>query len=96
MARTPPSLRVPSAGVGDAKIRYVDTAGWIDAEKHTTDKVHLNLEGNQAAAEKLAPILKGLSSQERIIGTASPAKAPHRLPSCWKLLVGSLGPGFQE
>jgi lysophospholipase L1-like esterase len=48
------------SGLGDAKIRYVDTAGWIDAEKHTTDKVHLNLEGNQAAAERLAPILKGL------------------------------------
>jgi|GEM_PF-847523 len=48
------------SGLGDAKIRYVNTAGWIDAEKHTTDKVHLNLEGNQTAAQKLAPILKEL------------------------------------
>ena len=42
----------------DSKIRYVDTAGWIDPEKHTTDKVHLNLEGNREAAEKVASILK--------------------------------------
>jgi lysophospholipase L1-like esterase len=43
---------------GDAKVKYVDTTGWIDVEKHTTDGVHLNLEGNQAAAEKMAEILK--------------------------------------
>jgi lysophospholipase L1-like esterase len=36
----------------------VDTTGWIDPEKHTTDKVHLNLEGNRLAAEKVAAILK--------------------------------------
>jgi lysophospholipase L1-like esterase len=42
----------------DSKIRYVDTTGWIDPEKHTTDKVHLNLDGNQLAAEKVAAILK--------------------------------------
>jgi len=42
----------------DSKIRYVDTTGWIDPEKHTTDKVHLNLEGNRVAAEKVAAILK--------------------------------------
>jgi lysophospholipase L1-like esterase len=42
----------------DSKIRYVDTTGWIDPEKHTTDKVHLNLEGNHVAAEKVAAILK--------------------------------------
>jgi hypothetical protein len=44
--------------VQDSKIRYVDTRGWIDPEKHTTDKVHLNLEGNREAAEKVAAILK--------------------------------------
>ena len=42
----------------DSKIRYVNTTGWIDPEKHTTDKVHLNLEGNRVAAEKVATILK--------------------------------------
>lgn len=42
----------------DSKVRYVDTTGWIDPEKHTTDKVHLNLDGNRAAAEKVATILK--------------------------------------
>lgn len=47
-------------GLGDTKVRYVDTTGWIDAEKHTTDKVHLNLDGNQTAAEKLSAILKPL------------------------------------
>jgi lysophospholipase L1-like esterase len=42
----------------DPKIRYVDTTGWIEPEKHTTDKVHLNLEGNRVAAENVAAILK--------------------------------------
>ena len=36
----------------------IDTSGWIDAAAHTTDGVHLNLEGNRIAAEKLAAILK--------------------------------------
>jgi len=43
---------------GDAKIKYVDTTGWIDPAKHTTDGVHLNLEGNHAAAEQMAAVLK--------------------------------------
>ena len=45
-------------GLQDSKIQYVDTKDWIDPEKHTTDKVHLNLEGNRVAAEKVAAILK--------------------------------------
>jgi lysophospholipase L1-like esterase len=45
-------------GQQDSKIQYVDTKDWIDPEKHTTDKVHLNLEGNRVAAEKVAAILK--------------------------------------
>ena len=43
---------------GDAQLHYVDTSGWIDVPQHTTDGVHLNLEGNRVAAEKLAPIIK--------------------------------------
>ncbi len=43
---------------GDAKVIFVDTTGWIDRDVHTTDKVHLNLDGNRVVAEKLAPILK--------------------------------------
>jgi lysophospholipase L1-like esterase len=46
------------ASGGDGRIHYVDTAGWIDREKHTTDGVHLNLEGNRLAGEKMAAILK--------------------------------------
>ena len=44
-------------GAGDKALFFVDTAGWIDSSL-TTDGVHLNLEGNQVAAEKLAPILR--------------------------------------
>ena len=47
-------------GLGDSHVRYVDTTGWIEPGKHTTDQVHLNLEGNRIAAEKLAVILKGI------------------------------------
>jgi lysophospholipase L1-like esterase len=42
----------------DSRVRYVETTGWIDPEKDTTDRVHLNLEGNRLAAEKVAAILK--------------------------------------
>jgi lysophospholipase L1-like esterase len=43
---------------GDQRIHFVSTAGWIDPKTHTTDTLHLNLEGNRIAAEKLVPILK--------------------------------------
>jgi lysophospholipase L1-like esterase len=45
-------------GLRDSNVRYIDTTGWIEPGKHTTDQVHLNLEGNYIAAEKLAAILK--------------------------------------
>jgi lysophospholipase L1-like esterase len=53
-----PEIEATAASLGDQRVRYVDTSGWLDAEKHTTDGVHLNLEGNRLAAEKLAEILK--------------------------------------
>jgi lysophospholipase L1-like esterase len=43
---------------GDRAVHYVSTSGWIDVQAHTTDRLHLNLEGNRIAAEKLVPILK--------------------------------------
>jgi lysophospholipase L1-like esterase len=46
------------SGAGDKMLRFVDTAGWIDPGAHTTDRVHLNLEGNRIAADKLAAILR--------------------------------------
>lgn len=46
------------SSAGDRLLRCVDTAGWIDPGSHTTDRVHLNLEGNRIAAEKLAAILR--------------------------------------
>jgi hypothetical protein len=39
-------------GLQDSKIQYVDTKDWIDPEKHTTDKVHLNLEGNRVGCRE--------------------------------------------
>jgi lysophospholipase L1-like esterase len=44
----------------DERVRFVDTTGWIEPGKDTTDKVHLNLNGNKIAAEKLAPILRSV------------------------------------
>jgi lysophospholipase L1-like esterase len=46
------------SGGGDKMLRFVDTTGWIDPAAHTTDRVHLNLDGNGIAAEKLAAILR--------------------------------------
>jgi lysophospholipase L1-like esterase len=43
---------------GDSAVHYVPTSGWIDTQAHTTDTLHLNLEGNRVAAERLVPILK--------------------------------------
>ena len=45
---------------GDARVHFVDTTGWIDRARHTTDGVHLNLEGNRVAAERLAAVMKDL------------------------------------
>ncbi len=50
------------AAAGDALVHHVDTSGWIDVPKHTTDGIHLNLDGNRIAAEKLAPIIKEKSA----------------------------------
>lgn len=53
-------IRSVVTALGDEKIHFVDTSGWIDPAKHTTDTVHLNLEGNKVAGEKLAEILRSL------------------------------------
>ncbi len=43
---------------GEKSVYFVDTTGWIDPQAHTTDRVHLNLDGNRVAAEKLAPLIR--------------------------------------
>jgi lysophospholipase L1-like esterase len=53
-----PEIEATAASLGGQRVRYVDTSGWVDTEKHTTDGVHPNLDGNRLAAEKLAEILK--------------------------------------
>jgi lysophospholipase L1-like esterase len=46
-----------SAG-GDARLRFVDTTGWIDPERDTTDGLHPNLSGHRRAAEQLEALLR--------------------------------------
>jgi len=43
---------------GDKRLHYVDTAGWIDPEKDTTDGLHPNIEGHRKGAEKLAAVIR--------------------------------------
>ena len=43
---------------GEGAIQFIETSGWVEPDKHTTDGVHLNLEGNRAVADRLAAVLK--------------------------------------
>lgn len=53
---------------GDARITYVDTTGWIRPEIHysAAGGVHPNLDGNRAAAERLAPILAEILKSSKL------------------------------
>ncbi|MCH7232616.1 RICIN domain-containing protein [Glycomyces sp. L485] len=42
---------------GDAKVHFVDTAGWVDPETDTWDNVHPTDEGQQKIANLLTPII---------------------------------------
>jgi lysophospholipase L1-like esterase len=46
----------------DKRTLYVDTTGWIAAEKDTTDGVHPNLAGHRKVAEKLAAAIRKAAS----------------------------------
>ncbi|WP_305783831.1 SGNH/GDSL hydrolase family protein [Symbioplanes lichenis] len=45
---------------GDAKVRYVDTTGWLPADG-LSDSVHPNDKGHAAIADRLAPLVGGVS-----------------------------------
>jgi lysophospholipase L1-like esterase len=45
------------AAVGDAKIRFVDTEGWITEATDTVDNVHPNDAGHRKIADRLAPLI---------------------------------------
>ncbi|MEU4393915.1 GDSL-type esterase/lipase family protein [Kribbella sp. NPDC023855] len=47
------------AAVGDAKIRFVATDGWINEATDTVDNVHPNDAGHRKIADRLAPIIAG-------------------------------------
>lgn len=44
-------------GAGDAKVRYVDTTGWLDASTDFTDGLHPNDAGHVKISNRLLPIL---------------------------------------
>jgi hypothetical protein len=45
------------AGVGDPKIRFVNTEGWITEATDTVDNVLPNDAGHRKIADRLAPLL---------------------------------------
>lgn len=50
------------AAVGDSKIRFIATDGWIDEATDTVDKVHPNDAGHRKIADRLAPIISSSSA----------------------------------
>jgi lysophospholipase L1-like esterase len=44
---------------GDSRVRFIDTAGWIDPATDTTDNVHPTEAGHVKIAQRLRPILDG-------------------------------------
>ncbi len=43
---------------GDAKVHFVETAGWLDRRTDTTDGVHPNTQGHQKAAKRLTEVIR--------------------------------------
>jgi len=63
------------AAVGDSKMRFVATDGWINEATDTVDNVHPNDAGHRKIADRLAPIVAPL------IGVASAASAQGAAPA---------------
>lgn len=55
-AETQAAVKTVTDG-GDAKVRYINTDGWIDEATDTADKVHPNDAGHRKIADRLAPLL---------------------------------------
>ncbi|ATE55843.1 SGNH/GDSL hydrolase family protein [Actinosynnema pretiosum] len=47
------------AAVGDPRIRFVDTTGWIVESTDTVDNVHPNDAGHRKVADRLTPLISG-------------------------------------
>ena len=48
--------------VGDAKVRFINTEGWITEATDTVDNVHPNDTGHQKIADRLAPLVRLVSA----------------------------------
>jgi lysophospholipase L1-like esterase len=48
---------------GDQRLHFVDTSGWVESGRHTTDAVHPNVEGHRRAAERLEAVIRSLLSR---------------------------------
>lgn|GEM_PF-669717 len=59
---------------GDARVRYIDTTGWLEPADFA-DGVHPGVKGNEKAAGRLAPLLKALRSP-LTVKAATPPKPP--------------------
>ncbi|MEO6090142.1 MAG: GDSL-type esterase/lipase family protein [Umezawaea sp.] len=52
-----PETQAAVTAVNDAKVKFVDTTGWITEATDTSDNVHPNDQGHRKIADRLAPIV---------------------------------------
>ena len=50
--------------VRNTHVKFIDTTGWLDFGRYSTDGTHPNLQGHAKVAARLIPILKGYLSQK--------------------------------
>jgi lysophospholipase L1-like esterase len=43
---------------GDDRAHFIDTTGWLEPDRHTTDGLHPNIAGHREAARRLEPVLR--------------------------------------
>lgn len=65
------------AAIGDSKIRFIATDGWINEATDTVDNVHPNDTGHRKIADRLAPIISSSSAASTDQAAASDCAAKH-------------------
>ena len=66
------------SAAGDNKVHFVDTAGWIDPARDTSDNIHPTEAGHAKIARRLTPIIESVPTATTV---ANPCPTPARAAS---------------